>query len=305
MVPGAPRSWEVVERLDRKRSVIFLVRLVTGAGPIDAYYKTDIGRPHESVPNVARREAISQGLTRAARLTDKLIDSGRGRGIGAARILAADPASQTVVTAAVAGSSLHGGRLPPVSREERNRQRTAFETVGAAARLVEEAGAADLAATPARDVVLWDLLEFRLGASVPMLGPRLAHQVERRLESLADELSTGTAAYVHGDLSRGNILADEVGINLIDFRWVARPRTFDVSHLTYRLEYELPMPDPWRRELVRLVIAGYGVPSLTESPLWQMNRLQHLLGLTSRQGRRGDSLRKRRGRSELARLASA
>lgn len=302
---GSRLEWEVVRRFDRRRSVVFQVRAaVAGTAAVDAYYKSDIGRPHETTPNEVRKQTISDGLEIAAELTDGLIDLARDRRIGAARVLATDPATQTIVTAAVAGRPLGKSKMPPLSRTERARTRSLFTAVGEAARLIEEAAREAASGVAPAPAVMWDLIEWRLEASHAAIGPRLATRVESSLKALSADLSRDDAVYVHGDFSRGNILVDGDKINMIDFRWVPRLRSFDVSHIAYRIDYDLPFPDPWRTQLVRAVLDGYGQPDLTTSAPWRINRIQHLLGITSRRARRGDFLRKRRARSELARLAS-
>ncbi len=276
---SADIRWRVADRIERARSTIFRLETLTApeAGA-EVYYKVSHS-PIDSSPRRMRWEStVSDGLARAMLLDGKLAELVGREPIAFSRTLAADPATLTLVTLALAGDPIGKVSRHLLSSGRRDRLIEAFGVAGHAARLIEECSPGSVVAD--RDTFS-RAIDRRLERARLLLSEPTFEALQRRMVSLDEEVLSDPKAlvYAHGDFSSSNVLLRDDGIGLIDFTWPPRLRGFDVAHFAFRVSYETGAPRSWTDSLVGALLDGYGDHGLVGSPNWQAVRIPRLLKL--------------------------
>jgi hypothetical protein len=262
-------EWLVGERIERRSSTLFPLRMATPAGgAMRAFYKISHPRPH-------RVEAVRAGLARTQELSSSLMAPCDGEGIQPAPVLAADPGTLTVVTLALPGRPLGLTPRHVISRNRRQAALGIFRRIGKAIRLIELSGKPAVAM---REDEQWGRTPRDLQRVEELFSPREAAALGRRLKELYVAAAEGEdEVFSHGDMRHTNVLVSGEHIGLVDLQWQVRLRGFDLAYLAVRIEYETVAVRPWTSALVAALVGGYGDPEIRSSPSWRFYRLRRLI----------------------------
>ena len=272
---GGP-AWEIGERIDRKSSSVFPLRLRETGSKVDAYYKEALVKVAETDELSARiLNAERAGLARRLEVEERFADSLVGEDITFSRTLAVDPARMISVTKAVPGRPFGRPLFHLVPPGRRRRAHKLIERTGRAARLIESAQGAWVDPDEHLDAAR---VERRLRVIEPVLDPVLYTRLTDTIEQLYADIkaSDEPIALAHGDLSSSNLLVDG-GLGLIDFSWIPRIRGYDVANFAFRLEFHDLMPVSLKATFRESLLTGYGDPLLEQSPHWRYLRLASLI----------------------------
>lgn len=278
-------GWRIERRMERRRSTVFFLRVLSsGRAPIPVFYKAIHRVPTaDGVPDESWTESLRAGMARSREMTDRFLAVASPEGIGAPRVLAADPGRLAIVTLGVAGRPL-GKAWRLVAGQDRASR--IFKRIGRAIRLMEGCSPAGLLEDRPSMWRVFDSYQKRVGEA---LAPEEVEALQRRLEELYRLAISDPEAiiYAHGDLSQGNVLVSGDRVNLVDLQWLPRLRGYDLANLVYRMENESPRLGGWTARLHDELLAGYGDPDISNQPGWQFARLQWLVKLSLRNGRPG------------------
>lgn len=284
--PDTAARWMVGPAIERPRSTLFVLRLVSPRGRrLEAFYKTiHPPRLRDRALADAWVESLRAGLRRSPEMLERLNERGAPEGIRAARVLAVDPESMTIITEGIAGQQVGNSMHRAVTPWGRLSALRVTKRVGRAIRLIEQLSSESTIEEPP-----W-LSPMRFEQHVEEARERgiLSEREAPRLRALMRELFDATlagddgTAYVHGDLTPTNVLRVRDGIGLIDFSWHPQPRAYDLAKFAVLLE-SVPFSPPGRRErLVGSLLEGYGDAGVTRSPGWRLVRLQQQLRIVMR-----------------------
>jgi hypothetical protein len=288
-------QWRVGERLDRKRSTLFHLTLVSaGSAVATAYYKAPyFTAERQGSRNLERaRSAILSSETLGA----EFAQAAAGSGIWINETLALDPDTLEVVTLGLEGR-LFG--IPLGHAFTRARREAALQTcrlVGRAIRILEDLPAPEPGPELGR---IWQETERKLESVGPLLPDADRRSLEATLAGLfqAAKSEPGGVTLAHGDLSPDNVIMMKGGTGLIDFMWIPQLRGFDLSRFVHRLRYTTPSYSPWTTALTEAVLEGYGDPEAPARPGWRFSDMQALLGTVQHLERKGEGSRRSAGRA--------
>jgi len=269
--------WEILRRIERPRSSLFLLRAHGPGGmQADAYYKISHPPPYASERRERWVATVRSGLARSMELERRLAVLVEGEDIGFARALAVDPDALAVVTLAVTGEAMGKVWRHALTRGARARVAEPLILAGRAARLIEQCTTDPIEPEgPSQSAVI----DRRLARVDSILPPSTMQKLERRMVELESEMMNGPMpmVYCHGDFSSSNLLIDGDRIGLIDFTWPLRQRGFDLAHFAFRVEYDTAIPAGLTAPLVDALVEGYGDPKALERPGYRFVRLSKLL----------------------------
>jgi hypothetical protein len=259
-------------RIQRAVSTLFLLRWKNvHGGTTSAYYK--VLRPPRDVPTWWTQETRAY-LHRASLLDQRLASLGDDGMVRAARLLAVDPDTSTIVALAMPGTPL----TDHLRKAWRTGRRSALEDVyfglGRFSRRIENCMLPDeVPPVGARPAILLE----RLRQVQTILSDDLT-SVEWLLERLFEEAASADRLVVsHSDLNPKNILIDGKDVGVIDFGWIPRFPGHDVAFLACRSKYVLQVPTPWVGGLTDALVAGYGEPGMSSKPQWKAAKVEALL----------------------------
>jgi hypothetical protein len=270
---GSDVRWQIVQRWQRPRSTVLLLRASAAGGSVHVYYKQE--RPGRGLPV----EFVRAGLARSRELTFRLDSASTPHGIRPAPVLAVDPERLASVTLGLDGHPVSGSPWRLLSPAGRRLQVECYRRAGRAIRLIE-----DVAPAPSEEIHdprwIWPEAVERSGA---YLTDGQVRQLRATLDDLVEEMVAGDdVVYSHGDMSPSNILIADDHIGVIDISWTPRYRGFDMAVMSYRLEYLGGLPTLATSALVDALIDGYGDPDIRRTAAWRYYRLVRHLGLAAR-----------------------
>lgn len=265
-------QWSVRERMDRRSSTVFQLRVQSNTGQSAVvYYK--VFEPRRFDGWTEGREAIGRFIP----LTNSLNSLLAGTGVQAAPVLAADSEHLTVVSLAMEGN--------PLKQAYRDRDRELLDStliaIGATCRRIE---AITRTWNQKPEPIALIMVERHLHryrdvfSSVPS-GERLLRGLAE--QSLATPDST---AFAHGDLSKGNILCGLANVGIIDFSWVSRPVGYDLARIAFRTYAEPRVRTSMKLKLIGKLFEGYGPGGLAVDPTWRLVRTLTMTSFLSRPG---------------------
>ncbi len=274
---GTEVEWEVGERVDRRRSSLFLIRAVDPPGtPVDAYYKV-LHLPIRDPARLHRWEKeAAEGLSRTRMLDQELARLVAGHPITFSQTLVVEPSSLTHVTLGVEGEAFGKAWRHTVTRARRQRILENLRLIGRAAALIEQCSPEPVEVD---DSDVQRSIDKRLTRMRRALAEPTLTALARRMEEL-DPVTLnkpGGLIYVHGDFSSSNVLIRQGGIGLIDFSWTPELRGYDVARFAFRVEYDTVTSHSWADASVSALLEGYGDPDLRQSPNWLALRVPWLL----------------------------
>lgn len=293
--PGSVR-WKVGERMDRKRSTLFHLTLVSASSEAaaTAYYKTPYFPPEEQ--DSRHLDRAREALVRSETLGSRFMELAGDSPISINVTIAFDEETLEVVTLGLEGEPMGNPLRFAFTGSGRRRAVDASAAVGEAIRFVESLPGPD----PGPDVDrIWEETERKLESVRPLLSEADRHRLGKRMGDLFQAATEGPSAVTlaHGDLSPGNVILMEEGIGLIDFMWIPQLKGFDLSRFIHRLRYTGLSFRPWTNALIEAVIDGYGDPDAPSRPGWRFSELQRLLATIQRLERRGEGGRRSAGRA--------
>ncbi len=265
-------QWSVMERMDRRSSTVFQLRVQSNTGQSAVvYYK--VFKPRRFDRGTDRLEAIGRFIP----LTNSLNRLLAGTGVQAAPVLAVDSEHLTVVSLAMEGY--------PLKQAYRDRDRGMLDStlmaVGATCRRIEAITRTGNQKPEPIALVMVErhLHRFRdVFSSVPSGEDLLRGLAE---QSLANPEST---AFAHGDLSNGNIRCGLANVGIIDFSWVSRPVGYDLARMVFRTYLEPKVRTSMKLNLIGKLFEGYGPDGLAVDPTWRLVRALTMTTFLSRPG---------------------
>ncbi len=277
-------SWHVDSPIKRQQALVIPIRFLLGE---DEAVHLFLKKLRPAADNPGRHARYLAAVERGPILSERVTRLGATRGVGVGRVLAADPERLATVTLGVQGEPLRKAWSRAFGLQARSRVLTVYQAIGDSIAVIESASLGDAEAVPYVE-------ESRLGALVESASPYLRQEVLKRLgaaiRGLSEEWRADPAPFYHshGDLNRSNILIDGSSINLIDFDWSPRPRSFDLAMLLLRLEMERPRLNRWTRSVSDRVVDGYGDPDVRASAPYLLVRLKKLTSGVRSAGRSGN-----------------
>ena len=289
-------SWRVGQRMDRKRSTLFPLTLVSlSSGPVaTAFYKS----PYFTVERQGSRnlERARAAILSSETLGSKFAEATAESAIAINETLALDPNTLETVTFGLEGQPLGNPLRLAFTRARRAEAVETCRRIGYAIRTLEGLPAPDPATGLER---IWQETERKLVAVSPLLPDDERRELERSLTGLFESATSepGGITLAHGDLSPDNVIVMKGRTGLIDFTWIPQLRGFDLSRFLHRLHYTTPSYRPWTSALSEAVLEGYGDPDAPSRPGWRFSDMQALLGTVQHLERKGEGGRRSAGRA--------
>jgi hypothetical protein len=291
-------DWLIRSHLNRRESSVFeLEARIPDSAPATVFYKIHLEpETSDTDERLRRRSLLTDSLRRSQILTDEFNRIGADHGVRAAAVLALDPSGLSVVTLGVAGRSLDSVLGDSRTRSARLNALETAQRVGLACRLIDTVS--DSLAPPEGDDSMCRLVDHYL-RRYPLSEQKEQERLSERLSELLELAMGGSCplAFCHGDLQQDNVLVGNEGIALIDFRWAPRVRGFDLSQTVLRIEYRKAFKGAWHRRLADDVVAGYGDPSIRDTPGWALVEMMFLMRTMQMRRRNPVAARIRRARS--------
>ena len=269
-LPGTAR-WFVDERVDRRQSTLFHLRLHQGDELLlRAFYK--VHRIDESafassaMTNAqTKADSIRRVLVHGRSMADKFNQSIESASISVPQVLTVDVERLVEVQVEVPGQPLRPiaiERFPP----RRELARRTYRLLGEAIATIESL------APPSRlEPRLPSVAEeswTRLGL---ILGGSRTSQLHHRIDELQAAVTSACPhVCAHGDLNSGHVLASKSKVSLIDLLWATRWRGQDLALQAAALRAAIPESPQWSNTLIRDMLSGYGDPELYSTPQWKL-----------------------------------
>jgi Phosphotransferase enzyme family len=287
--------WRPGRRVDRKRSTLFPLTLVSGSSPVATAWYKKVYFPGEkqSSKNLPRaRAAILSSEAMGAAFQERAEPSAIHTNI----TLSLEPETLEVITLGLEGPPLGNPIRHYVTRPRRETALRTCADVGRAVAILEKMGDGD--PKPGLERV-WHETERKLVSVSPMITDKEFKALEASLSSLFEEAISEPAGITlaHGDLGPGNVIVMSSGTGIIDFMWVPQLRGFDLSRFVHRLRYTTPSYQPWITALTEATVEGYGDPHAASRPGWRFSELQRLLATVQLLDKKGEGGRRAVGRA--------